>query len=137
MALDTSYWTVFNHITIWGSLVFYFILTFFYNFVVAGKHPGTLATAMREPVSVKKMFQFLKLLPFFLDFLVHSIVDNRGAHCPRGCVAVLYSEKKNHTRLTTISFRFCSQVDVNPTLTDRARLVQRSARVRQKEAQPR
>ena len=43
---------VFNHITIWGSLVFYFILTFFYNFVVAGKHPGTLATAMREPVRV-------------------------------------------------------------------------------------
>ena len=50
MALDTSYWTVFNHITIWGSLVFYFILTFFYNFVVAGKHIGTLATAMGEPV---------------------------------------------------------------------------------------
>ena len=59
MALDTSYWTVFNHITIWGSLVFYFILTFFYNFVVAGKHPGTLATAMREPVRVLKMFQVL------------------------------------------------------------------------------
>ena len=39
--------------------------------------------------------------------------------------------------MITISFRFCSQVDVNPTLTDRARLVQRSARVRQKEAQPR
>ena len=55
MALDTSYWTVFNHITIWGSLLFYFILTFFYNFVVAGKHPGTLATAMREPVSVKNI----------------------------------------------------------------------------------
>ena len=94
MALDTSYWTVFNHITIWGSLVFYFILTFFYNFVVAGKHPGTLATAMREPVRVKKMFQVLKLFPSFLDFLVHSIVDNRGAHCPRGCVAVLHGEKK-------------------------------------------
>ena len=57
MALDTSYWTVFNHITIWGSLVFYFILTFFYNFVVAGKHPGTLATAMREPVRVEKCFK--------------------------------------------------------------------------------
>ena len=55
VALDTSYWTVFNHITIWGSLVFYFILTFFYNFVVAGKHPGTLATAMREPVRVKTL----------------------------------------------------------------------------------
>ena len=97
VALDTSYWTVFNHITIWGSLVFYFILTFFYNFVVAGKHPGTLATAMREPVRVKKMFQVLKLFPSFLDFLVHSIVDNRGAHCPRGCVAVLYGERKKYS----------------------------------------
>ena len=108
MALDTSYWTVFNHITIWGSLVFYFILTFFYNFVVAGKHPGTLATAMREPVRVLKMFQVLKLLPFFLDFLVHSIVDNCGAHCPRGCVAVLYGEKKTikHTRMITFYFAF-------------------------------
>lgn len=27
IALDTSYWTVFNHICIWGSLVFYFALT--------------------------------------------------------------------------------------------------------------
>ena len=64
VALDTSYWTVFNHITIWGSLVFYFILTFFYNFVVAGKHPGTLATAMREPVRVKKNVSSLKTIPF-------------------------------------------------------------------------
>ena len=82
------------------------------------------------------MFQVLKLFPSFLDFLVHSIVDNRGAHCPCGCVAVLYGEKK-HARMITFSFCSCSQVDVNPTLTDRARLVQRSARVRQKEAQPR
>merc|ERR550519_659749 len=49
VALDTSYWTVWNHITIWGSLIFYFILTFFYNFVVAGKHIGSLGTAMGEP----------------------------------------------------------------------------------------
>ena len=32
---------------------------------------------------------------------------------------------------------YFGQVDVHPTLTDRARLVQRSARVRHKEAQPR
>ena len=32
---------------------------------------------------------------------------------------------------------YSGQVDVHPTLTDRARLVQRSARVRHKEAQPR
>ena len=43
IALDTSYWTVFNHITIWGSLVFYFCLTFFYNWafkVTAGNGPS-------------------------------------------------------------------------------------------------
>jgi len=101
VALDTSYWTVFNHITIWGSLVFYFILTFFYNFVVAGKHPGTLATAMREPT-------------FWFTVLLTTVV----------------------LIVPVVAWRFYT-VDVNPTLTDRARLVQRSARVRQKEAQPR
>ncbi len=30
IALDTSYWTVFNHICIWGSLAFYFGLTLVY-----------------------------------------------------------------------------------------------------------
>merc|ERR1712156_486942 len=101
IALDTSYWTVFNHITIWGSLVFYFILTFFYDFVVAGKHPGTLATAMREPT-------------FWFTVLLTTVV----------------------LIVPVVAWRFYT-VDVNPTLTDRARLVQRSARVRQKEAQPR
>ena len=36
-----------------------------------------------------------------------------------------------------VSGKVFAQVDVHPTLTDRARLVQRSARVRHKEAQPR
>ncbi|KPM06938.1 phospholipid-transporting ATPase ID-like protein, partial [Sarcoptes scabiei] len=31
IALDTSYWTVFNHIVIWGSLAFYFSLTLLIN----------------------------------------------------------------------------------------------------------
>ncbi|CAM1330633.1 ATP8B2 (predicted) [Pycnogonum litorale] len=31
IALDTSYWTVFNHIVIWGSVLLYFALTFFIN----------------------------------------------------------------------------------------------------------
>jgi len=101
VALDTSYWTVFNHITIWGSLVFYFILTFFYNFVVAGKHIGTLATAMGEPT-------------FWFTVLLTTVV----------------------LIVPVVAWRFYT-VDVHPTLTDRARLVQRSARVRHKEAQPR
>ena len=101
VALDTSYWTVFNHITIWGSLIFYFILTFFYNFVVAGSHVGTLATAMAEPT-------------FWFTVLLTTVV----------------------LLVPVVAWRFYS-VDVHPTLTDRARLVQRSARVRHKEAQPR
>lgn len=31
IALDTSYWTVFNHIVIWGSVLLYFAFTFFIN----------------------------------------------------------------------------------------------------------
>ena len=31
IALDTSYWTVFNHIVIWGSVALYFALTLFLN----------------------------------------------------------------------------------------------------------
>lgn len=30
-ALDTSYWTVFNHIVIWGSIAFYFAMTLIFN----------------------------------------------------------------------------------------------------------
>ncbi|XP_014251342.1 phospholipid-transporting ATPase ID [Cimex lectularius] len=48
VALDTSYWTVFNHITIWGSLAWYFILDYFYNYVIGGSYVGSLTTAMSE-----------------------------------------------------------------------------------------
>ncbi|XP_073977771.1 ATPase phospholipid transporting 8B isoform X2 [Rhodnius prolixus] len=48
VALDTSYWTVFNHITIWGSLAWYFILDNFYNYVIGGSYVGSMTTAMKE-----------------------------------------------------------------------------------------
>ena len=48
IALDTSYWTVFNHITIWGSLVFYFCLTFFYNWAFKVGSVGSLTMAMSD-----------------------------------------------------------------------------------------
>ena len=96
MALDTSYWTVWNHLTIWGSLIFYFLLTFFYNFVVAGSHVGTLAQAMAEPT-------------FWFTVLLTTVV----------------------LLVPVVAWRFY-MVDVQPTLTDKARLVQRSARVRQR-----
>lgn len=48
IALDTSYWTVFNHIMIWGSLLWYFILDYFYNYVIGGPYVGSLTQAVKE-----------------------------------------------------------------------------------------
>ncbi|KAL0113748.1 hypothetical protein PUN28_012700 [Cardiocondyla obscurior] len=48
IALDTSYWTIFNHIMVWGSLIWYFILDYFYNFVIGGSYVGSLTMAMSE-----------------------------------------------------------------------------------------
>ncbi|XP_017889668.1 phospholipid-transporting ATPase ID isoform X6 [Ceratina calcarata] len=49
IALDTSYWTIVNHIMVWGSLIWYFILDYFYNFVIGGSYVGSLTMAMSEP----------------------------------------------------------------------------------------
>ncbi|XP_016845429.1 probable phospholipid-transporting ATPase IM isoform X4 [Nasonia vitripennis] len=48
IALDTSYWTIINHFMVWGSLVWYFILDYFYNFVIGGSYVGSLTMAMSE-----------------------------------------------------------------------------------------
>ncbi|XP_062558690.1 phospholipid-transporting ATPase ID isoform X3 [Armigeres subalbatus] len=48
IALDTSYWTVFNHIMIWGSLLWYLFLDYFYNYVIGGPYVGSLTQAMKE-----------------------------------------------------------------------------------------
>lgn len=42
IALDTSYWTVVNHFMVWGSLIWYFIMDYFYNFVIGGSYVGSL-----------------------------------------------------------------------------------------------
>lgn len=42
------YWTVFNHIMIWGSLAFYFVMDYFYNYVIGGVYVGSLTKAMSE-----------------------------------------------------------------------------------------
>lgn len=44
--MDTQYWTIFNHIMIWGSLGFYFIADNFYNYVCSGPYVGSLTKAM-------------------------------------------------------------------------------------------
>ncbi|XP_075210941.1 ATPase phospholipid transporting 8B [Lycorma delicatula] len=49
VALDTAYWTVFNHITIWGSLASYFILDYAYNYIFVGSYYGALVKSLYEP----------------------------------------------------------------------------------------
>ncbi|XP_026741089.1 probable phospholipid-transporting ATPase IM isoform X3 [Trichoplusia ni] len=48
IALDTTYWTAFNHITIWGSLVSYFVLDYFYNYAIGGPYVGSLTVALTQ-----------------------------------------------------------------------------------------
>ncbi|XP_043278571.1 probable phospholipid-transporting ATPase IM isoform X10 [Venturia canescens] len=48
IALDTSYWTIVNHIMVWGSVIWYFILDYFYNFIIGGSYVGSLTMAMSE-----------------------------------------------------------------------------------------
>ncbi|CAH0553187.1 unnamed protein product [Brassicogethes aeneus] len=48
IALDTQYWTVFNHVMIWGSLGFFFVADYFYNYVFGGPYAGSLTKAMSE-----------------------------------------------------------------------------------------
>lgn len=46
IAMDTQYWTVCNHVMIWGSLAFYFIADNFYNYLCKGPYVGSLTKAM-------------------------------------------------------------------------------------------
>ncbi|KAH8387683.1 hypothetical protein KR093_008802, partial [Drosophila rubida] len=48
IALYTSYWTIVNHVTIWGSLIWYFVLDYFYNYVIGGPYVGSLTQAMKD-----------------------------------------------------------------------------------------
>lgn len=52
VALDTSYWTAFNHITIWGSIAVYFLLQFSYNYIFGGAYVGSLAKVNKTHVSM-------------------------------------------------------------------------------------
>ncbi|XP_051857811.1 phospholipid-transporting ATPase ID isoform X1 [Drosophila albomicans] len=48
IALYTSYWTIVNHVTIWGSLIWYFVLDYFYNYVIGGPYVGSLTQAIKD-----------------------------------------------------------------------------------------
>jgi hypothetical protein len=119
IALDTAYWTVFNHITIWGSLVWYFALQYFYNFVIGGSYVGSLTKVSRNYPIVTFLSLFLSPNDEFSNFqamgeatfwftLVLSIVI---------------------LMIPVVAWRFYF-VDVHPTLSDRVRLKQRLSAIR-------
>ncbi|XP_037782444.1 probable phospholipid-transporting ATPase IM isoform X2 [Penaeus monodon] len=110
ICLDTSYWTMFNHITIWGSLIFYFLLQYFYNFVIGGEYVGALAKAMGEP-----MFYFTSLLTIVVLMLpvmawrfywvdVHPTLSDKVRFKQRHD-AKMASKRSDHDMLRTPSAR--------------------------------
>lgn len=46
IALDTTYWTVINHVTIWGSVIAYFGIDYVYNYYLGGPYVGALTIVM-------------------------------------------------------------------------------------------
>lgn len=46
IVLDTQYWTIVNHIVIWGSVVIYFACDYIYNYFLGGPYAGALTLAM-------------------------------------------------------------------------------------------
>lgn len=100
-ALDTSYWTVFNHIVIWGSVAFYFAMTLIFNSrLIRVQYLAVFRKALSTP------------LFWFTLFLVLVIL-----------------------LVPVIAYRFY-KLDVEPTLADRCRYIQRMSRRRTKPAEP-
>lgn len=65
ISLDTAYWTLYNHITIWGSLAVFFILQFAYNYLFQGAYIGTL---------VKVCLRFLTANQSIRIKFIHKVV---------------------------------------------------------------
>lgn len=100
-ALDTSYWTVFNHIVIWGSIAFYLAITLIFNSrIIRVQYLGVFRKALSTPL-------FWFTLGLVLVILLVPV----------------------------IAYRFY-KIDVEPTLADRCRYIQRSSRRRSKTVEP-
>ncbi len=56
--IDTAYWTILNHIVIWGSFVVYFFTTWFYNKYIGGKYAGALDNVRNINAITKKEVWF-------------------------------------------------------------------------------
>ncbi|RWS09297.1 phospholipid-transporting ATPase ID-like protein, partial [Dinothrombium tinctorium] len=74
IALDTAYWTVFNHVVIWGSVAFYFAMTLFINSdFIGNQYLGCLRMTLSTG-------QFWFTLFLTLAVLLVPVVANRFYH---------------------------------------------------------
>lgn len=69
--MDTAYWTIFNHVVIWGSVSFYFAMTLFINSnFIGNQYLGCLRTTL-------SVGQFWFTLFLTLAILLIPVIANR------------------------------------------------------------
>ncbi|VDO35173.1 unnamed protein product [Onchocerca flexuosa] len=70
IAFDTSYWTIFNHIVIWGSVIFYFCL----SYILYEALPVKLLSKFQTGQSYGIMKQAFASVQFWLSLLMVSVI---------------------------------------------------------------
>ncbi|CAG9533965.1 unnamed protein product [Cercopithifilaria johnstoni] len=70
IAFDTSYWTIFNHIVIWGSVIFYFCL----SYILYEALPVWFASKFQSAQSYGVMQRAFTSLQFWLSLLMVSVI---------------------------------------------------------------
>ena len=129
MALDTSYWTRLNHVAIWGSLIFYFALQYFYNYVIFGSYIGSLLMVIIFHLIIIKFFGHCGI--FISNFIYQiSIIFWQAMKDPTFWFTSLLTTVV--LLLPVVAWRFYRS-DVHPTLADRVRLLQRHSQIKPRE----
>ncbi|VDM14256.1 unnamed protein product, partial [Wuchereria bancrofti] len=70
VAFDTNYWTIFNHIVIWGSVIFYFSL----SYILYEALPIKLVSKFESAQSYGVMRRAFISLQFWLSLLMVSVI---------------------------------------------------------------
>ncbi|VDN95743.1 unnamed protein product, partial [Brugia pahangi] len=70
IAFDTNYWTIFNHIVIWGSVIFYFCL----SYILYEALPIKLVSKFESAQSYGVMRRAFTSLQFWLSLLMVSVI---------------------------------------------------------------
>ena len=129
VALDTSYWTWLNHLAIWGSLIFYFVLQFGYNYALQASYIGTMTTVSpcmmhSQNFSRRKKSTFKNIFFKTTLTILQAMMDPTfWFTCLLSTVVLL---------LPVVAWRFYRS-DVHPTLADKVRLLQRHSKIKPKE----